>query len=147
MFLLNVLGSSVPLSQFLSIAFTLLPSKKTRCTWIWIKRIKNRKFVFFFFFVYKERKNTSMKNRELTHKIKEKMCFKSIFMYALSEVKTTRKKIVIPLSENRGNESLRIRQYRKVLSYKYDWEILPGKENTGMKKTILSASAFFFCSI
>lgn len=64
-------------------------------------------------------------------------------MYALSEVKTTRKKIIIPLSENIGNESLKIRQYRKVLSYKYDWEILPGKKkNTGMKKTILSASAF-----
>lgn len=63
-------------------------------------------------------------------------------MYALSEVKTTRKRIIIPLSENRGKESLKIRQYRKVLSYKYDWEILPGKENTGMKKTILSVSPF-----
>ena len=63
-------------------------------------------------------------------------------MYALSEVKTTRKRIIIPLSENRGKESLKIRQYRKVLSYKYDWEILPEKENTGMKKTILSVSPF-----
>lgn len=64
-------------------------------------------------------------------------------MYAFSEVKTTRKKIIIALCENRGKESFKIRQYRKVLSYKYDWEILPGKENNGMKQTILSASAFF----
>ena len=104
-------------------------------------------FIFFLFVSEIKEKRFYGKQRHLSTKERRKYVSylkkgKSIFMYALSEVKTTRKRIIIPLSENRGKESLKIRQYRKVLSYKYDWEILPGKENTGMKKTILSVSPF-----
>ena len=59
------------------------------------------------------------KTETLKHKRKEKICFPSkekqiyFFMYALREVKTTRKKIIIPLSENRGNESLKSKPIQK----------------------------------